>query len=75
MRESVGKRRAAGIAIALLAFWAGSGGQAFADEPTPTPAPAPAATSSTDELTDMVMDALGGGAIAPAAGSVPAPPG
>ena len=33
-------------------------GVAAAAPPSPTPAPAPPGSSSTDEITDMVMDAI-----------------
>jgi Spy/CpxP family protein refolding chaperone len=66
--EFVDKRLAAGIAVVLLGISAVGMAAAHADEPTPPPAPtttaptAPASTgtSSTDELADMVMDALEG---------------
>ena len=51
---------AAGAVIGLSAFAIGT---AIAD-PTPPPAPGPA-TSSSDDLTDMVMDAIQHGGPAP----------
>lgn len=67
MPEFVDKRLAAGIAVVLLGLSTAGIAAAHADEPTPppaptaaAPAPAPAGTSSTDELADMVMDALEG---------------
>ena len=65
MPEFADKRLAAVIAVVLLGFSAAGIAAAHADEPTPPPAPtttapAPAGTSSTDELADMVMDALEG---------------
>ncbi len=45
-------------------------------EPTQPPAPEPAATSTSDELADMVMDVIErGGGTAPTTTPVPAPPG
>jgi hypothetical protein len=60
----------AGAAIGLSAFVIGTANA----EPTPAPAPGPT-TSTSDELADMVMDAIGhGGPIAPTTTPVPAPP-
>lgn len=61
----------AGAVIGLSAFAIGT---ASAD-PTQPPAPAPSTTSTSDELTDMVMDAIQhGGPAAPSTTPVPAPP-
>jgi hypothetical protein len=60
----------AGAVIGLSAFAIGT---ASAD-PTPPPAPGPT-TSSSDDLADMVLDAIQhGGAAAPTTTPVPAPP-
>jgi hypothetical protein len=60
---------AAGAVIGLSAFAIGT---ASAD-PTPPPAPGPT-TSSSDDLTDMVMDAIQhGGPAAPTTTPVPPP--
>jgi hypothetical protein len=56
--------------IGLSAFEIGTASA----EPTSAPAPGPT-TSSSDELTDMVMDAIRpGGSAAPTTTPVPAPP-
>jgi hypothetical protein len=61
---------AAGAVIGLSAFAIGT---ASAD-PAPPPAPSPT-TSSSDDLADMVMDAIQqGGPAAPTTTPVPAPP-
>jgi hypothetical protein len=53
---------AAGAAIGLSAFAIGTASA----EPTEPPAPGPATTSTSDELADMVMDAIQhGGPAAP----------
>jgi hypothetical protein len=65
------------VSVAVLAgFWILSVGSAGAEPTTPTPPPsiAPAPTSSTDELTDMVMDALEGGPSGPSTAPLPLPP-
>lgn len=65
--------RQAGLIVGSAAVVLGLAGAAQA-APTPTPAPGPPATSSTDELTDMVMGAIAHPA-APTTTPVPAPPG
>jgi hypothetical protein len=61
----------AGASIGLSAFVIGAAGA----EPTQAPAPGPAATSTSDELADMVMDVIQhGGPAAPTTTPVPAPP-
>ena len=61
---------AAGALIGLSAFAIGTASA----EPTPPPAPGPT-TSSSDDLADMVMDAIQhGGPAAPTTTPVPAPP-
>jgi hypothetical protein len=61
---------AALAAIGLSVFAIGPAGA----EPTQTPAPGPA-TSSSDDLTDMVMDVIeNGGVAAPTTTPAPAPP-
>ena len=61
------------VAGALIGFCAFAIGTAGA-EPTPSPAPGPT-TSSSDDLADMVMDAIQhGGPAAPTTTPVPAPP-
>ena len=60
----------AGAAIGLSAFAIGTANA----EPTQPLAPGPT-TSTSDELADMVMDAIGhGGPVAPTTTPVPAPP-
>ncbi len=60
----------AGAVIGLSAFAIGTASA----EPTPLPAPGPT-TSSSDDLADMVMDAIQqGGPVAPTTTPVPAPP-
>lgn len=60
-----------GIAAVLLGFSAFTGtAMAHADEPAPV---TPTNTSSSDELADMVMDAIENGAAAPSTSKVPAP--
>jgi hypothetical protein len=60
----------AGVVIGLSAFAIGTASAV----PTPSPAPGPT-TSSSDELTDMVMDAIQPGRpAAPTTTPVPAPP-
>ena len=63
---------AAGAVIALSTVAIGSAGA----QPTQPPAPGPGHTSTSDELTDMVMDAIEhGDATAPTTTTaVPAPP-
>jgi hypothetical protein len=63
------------IAAVLLVFSVVAAGQAAADKPKPTPSPAN--TSSTDEITDMVMAAIeqNGGAAPTTDDAVPPPPG
>jgi hypothetical protein len=51
----------------------GLAGGVAAAEP-PSPAPTPPATSTDDELADMVMDAIANGPAAPITTPVPAPP-
>lgn len=59
----------AGVAIGLSAFAMSTASA----EPAPPPAPSPT-TSSSDELTDMVMDAIQhDGPVAPVTTPVPAP--
>ena len=59
-----------GAAIALSAFAIGTANA----EPTQPPVPGPT-TSSSDELADMVLDAIEhGGPVAPTTTPVPAPP-
>lgn len=58
-----------GIATVLLGISIGAAAPAAADEPTPTPTPVPAGTSTSDEIADMVMDAIGSGVTAPAISS------
>jgi hypothetical protein len=61
----------AGAVIGLSAFAIGTAGA----EPTQPPAPGPGATSTPDELADMVMDVIQqGGPVAPTTTPVPAPP-
>jgi hypothetical protein len=61
----------AGALIVLSAFGLRTAGA----EPTQAPAPGPAATSTSDELADMVMDVIQhGGPAAPTTNPVPAPP-
>ena len=60
------------LAAAVVGMVAGGLGTANA-EPTPQPAPGPAPTSTSDELADMVMDAIQHGAAAPTTTPVPAP--
>jgi hypothetical protein len=63
-----------GIAAVLVGLSIGTTGQAAADQPKPTPSPAN--TSSTDEIADMVMDAIEqDDGTAPTASGVPAPSG
>jgi hypothetical protein len=60
----------AGAVIGLSVFAIGTASA----EPTPTPAPNPGATSTSDELADMVLDAIQhGGPAAPTTTPVPAP--
>ena len=60
---------AAGAVIGLSAFAIGTAGA----DPTPPPVPGPT-TSSSDDLTDMVMDAIQqGGPAAPTTTPVPPP--
>ena len=59
------------LAAAAVGVLAGGLGTAHA-EPTPPPAPGPASTSTSDELADMVMDAIQHGAAAPT--TTPEPP-
>ena len=62
---------AASAVIALSAAAIGSAGA----QPTQPPAPGPGPTSTSDELTDMVMDAIEHGDVAaPTTTLVPAPP-
>jgi hypothetical protein len=62
---------AAGAAIGLSAFAIGTASA----EPTKPPAPGPATTSTSDELADMVMDAIQqGGPAAPTTTAVLPPP-
>jgi hypothetical protein len=56
----------------LMGISAASAGLAAA-EPT-SPAPGPTTTSTDDELTDMVMDAISHGAAAPSTTPATAPP-
>jgi len=58
----------------LIAISAGSLATAAAEPVTPVPPPPPGATSSTDDLTDMVLDAIQHGAPVPTTTAVPAPP-
>jgi hypothetical protein len=79
--DRAGGRRAlrlmSGIAAAVLGLSVLATGQAGADQPKPTPGPgiSPSATSSNDEITDMVMDAIEQNGSAAATSEVPAPPG
>ncbi len=66
------KRWVVSVGAGWLVLAALSAGTASA-EPT-TAAPPPPATSTPDELADMVMDAMGHGASAPSTTAVPAPP-
>jgi hypothetical protein len=59
-----------GAAIGLSALMIGVANA----EPTPQPAPGPATTSTSDELADMVMDAIQHGGASPTTTPVPAPP-
>ena len=62
------------VAAVLIGISALSLGTAAAEPPTTPVPPSPAAdTSSTDDLTDMVLDAIQHGA-APTTTPVPAPP-
>jgi hypothetical protein len=58
--------------VVLIGLMGLAGGVAVA-EPS-SPAPAPPATSTDDELADMVMDAIANGPAAPTTTPVPAPP-
>jgi hypothetical protein len=60
-------------ALAVLTGLSVAFGGAAHAEPT-TPSPGPATTSTDDELTDMVMDALAPGPTAPTTTPVPEPP-
>jgi hypothetical protein len=61
----------AGAVIGLSVFAIGPAGA----EPTQPPLPEPATTSTSDELADMVMDAIQHGRpAAPSTTSVPSPP-
>lgn len=64
----------AAVAVVVTGLLALPVGVAGAEPSTPVPAPSitPAQTSSTDELADMVLDALEGGSSAPTT-TVPAP--
>lgn len=62
------------VTAVLIAISAASLGTAAAEPVTPVPPPPPAATSSTDDLADMVLDAIQHGAPAPTTTVVPAPP-
>lgn len=60
---------------AVFGVLAIAGGTAAA-APSPTPAPGPAKTSSSDEIADMVMDAISNQAVPPpTVPPVPPPPG
>jgi nitrous oxide reductase accessory protein NosL len=62
------------LAIVLIGVSILTAGTANA-EPTQVPAPGPAATSTSDELVDMVMDVIEhGGPAAPTTTPAPAPP-
>lgn len=65
--------RQAGLVAGSAAVVLGLAGAAHA-APTPAPAPGPPATSSTDEITDMVMGAIARSG-APSTTPAPAPPG
>jgi hypothetical protein len=68
------RRVVAGVAGAAIGLSAFAIGTASAD-PTQPPAPGPPATSTSDELADMVMDAIQhGGPATPTTTVVPAPP-
>jgi len=61
----------AGAVIGLSMFVIGTASA----EPTQPPVPGPGATSTSDELADMVMDVIQhGGPAAPTTTPVPAPP-
>jgi hypothetical protein len=60
-------------AVVVLIGLTGLAGGVAAAEPS-SPAPAPPGTSTEDELTDMVMDAIEHGPAAPITTPVPAPP-
>ena len=67
------RRLLSALVGAVIGLWAFAIGTASA-EPTQPPAPSPT-TSNSDELADMVMDAVQqGGPAAPATTPVPAPP-
>ncbi|ABK73000.1 hypothetical protein [Mycolicibacterium smegmatis] len=48
----------AGVGLAVVAVGVSAAVAAAEPVPTPTPAPGSSATSTVDELTDMVLDAL-----------------
>ena len=60
-------------AVLVLIGLTGLAGGVAAAEPS-SPPPAPPGTSTEDELTDMVMDAIEHGPAAPITTPVPAPP-
>ncbi|MFG1934495.1 hypothetical protein ACGFK1_28215 [Mycobacterium sp. NPDC048908] len=73
-RQEEGSVRWVLVAVMIVGFSTLAIGTADA-QPTPSPAPGPATTSTSDELADMVMDAIQhGSAAAPTTTAVPAPP-
>jgi hypothetical protein len=69
-KETAMRRLSAAVAGVLIGLSASAIGTANADPAPPTPT-----TSSSDELADMVMDAIQhGGPAAPTTTPVPAPP-
>ncbi|WP_445168837.1 hypothetical protein ACTXG7_05625 [Mycolicibacterium sp. Dal123E01] len=58
MRIRLRQAAIATTAAVLLGAPAVTGAVAGAAPPSPTPAPAPPSSSSTDEIADMVMDAI-----------------
>jgi hypothetical protein len=60
------------VLAVLVGLSVGSLGVAQADPSTPSPGPS--TTSTDDELTDMVLDALAHGSAAPTTTPAPAPP-
>ena len=70
--DRVVKRSVVVIVALLIGLSAATAGIALAEPPSP--APVPSTTSSDDELTDMVMDAIQQGVAAPSTTPVAPPP-